>query len=174
MIDAKGFRHNVGIILANNNCSRVFWGKRVGHDAWQFPQGGVDENEDIEECLYRELREEIGLEPEDVSIIGSTRKWLYYKIPPRMISNNRPYCVGQKQKWYLLRLEGPEENIRFDRGLKAEFDDWRWVNYWYPLREVINFKKDVYRRALRELAPIFFNTDFVGRNKSLNSLLDKN
>lgn len=174
MIDAKGFRHNVGIILTNKNISKVFWGKRVGHNAWQFPQGGVDDNEDIEECLYRELREEIGLEQEDVSILAVTHKWLYYKIPPRMISSNRPYCVGQKQKWFLLKLNTDESKIRFDLGRKPEFDDWCWVNYWYPLREVINFKKEVYRKALRELAPTFFNTTiFSGRNKSLNSILDK-
>lgn len=64
----------------------------------------------------------------------------------------RQPCVGQKQKWFLLRLVGEEHHIRFDRGPKAEFDAWRWVSYWYPVGQVIDFKRDVYRLALKELA----------------------
>ena len=72
IIDSHGFRLNVGIILANDN-GQVFWGKRVNQDAWQFPQGGVNEDEDVEQTLYRELKEEIGLSEDDVSILGRTK-----------------------------------------------------------------------------------------------------
>lgn len=61
-------------------------------------------------------------------------------------------CVGQKQKWYLLRLRGDQGRIRFDRGGKPEFDGWKWVSYWYPISQVIEFKREVYRKALKELA----------------------
>jgi putative (di)nucleoside polyphosphate hydrolase len=64
---------------------------------------------------------------------------------------SKPLCIGQKQKWFLLQLIGDEKLIRFDRGSHPEFDHWRWVSYWYPIRNVIDFKRDVYRNALAEL-----------------------
>ncbi len=155
MIDANGFRHNVGIILANQ-AGRVLWAKRVGRDAWQFPQGGMNFDETPDETLFRELKEEIGLQKKDVTILGRTRRWLRYRLPPRMIRKTEPRCIGQKQLWYLLRLEGEDSLIRFDETPKPEFDDWQWTSYWYPLRQVVLFKREVYRQALLELAPYLF------------------
>ncbi|MGQ0658312.1 MAG: NUDIX domain-containing protein, partial [Chromatiales bacterium] len=80
LIDADGFRHNVGIILMNTE-RRVFWGRRTGMDAWQFPQGGIRQEETPEMAMFRELREEIGLSPEDVEVMASTRDWLFYRLP---------------------------------------------------------------------------------------------
>jgi putative (di)nucleoside polyphosphate hydrolase len=152
MIDADGYRPNVGIILSNGN-GRVLWAKRIGQNAWQFPQGGIREGESAEEALYRELNEELGLLPEHVKVIGSTRNWLRYRLPKRFIRrHNNPVCIGQKQKWFILRLTASESLVRFDASDKPEFDGWRWVDYWYPLREVVFFKRDVYKRALRELS----------------------
>ena len=132
--------------------------RRVGQDAWQFPQGGIKAQESPEAALYRELQEEVGLEPEDVEILGCTRGWLRYRLPKRMIRHNsKPVCVGQKQKWFLLKLTSSENRIRFDHTEKPEFDGWRWVSYWYPLGQVVPFKRDVYRRAMKELAPILFD-----------------
>ena len=68
-------------------------------------------------------------------------------------TNSQPLCIGQKQKWFLLRLTGDEQRVRMDASGKPEFDGWRWVSYWYPLNQVVNFKREVYRRALKELAP---------------------
>lgn len=155
MIDASGFRHNIGIILANHE-GRVFWAKRVGRDAWQFPQGGMNPNEIPEQTLFRELEEEVGLHEHDVTILGRTERWLRYRLPTRMIRKTEPVCVGQKQLWFLLRLEGEDSLICFDKTHKPEFDDWQWVSYWYPLRQVVLFKREVYRRALKELAPALF------------------
>ncbi len=150
-IDAEGFRANVGIVLTNNT-GQLFWAKRIGMDAWQFPQGGIKPREPLEKAMYRELREEIGLLPEHVQIIGCTRDWLRYELPERFIrKNSRPLCRGQKQRWYLLRLLGDENAVRLDLSDSPEFDNWRWVNFWDPVDEVIEFKRKVYSAVLSEL-----------------------
>ena len=152
MIDSEGFRPNVGIILANEY-GQVLWAKRIGHNAWQFPQGGIQYGESPEDALFRELYEEVGLLPEHVEIVAQTRGWLRYRLPYRYIrSDSNPVCIGQKQKWFLLRLIGSTKHICLNTTDPAEFDEWQWVSYWYPLGQVVNFKKDVYRRALTELS----------------------
>lgn len=153
MVDAEGFRPNVGIILANA-AGRLLWARRIGMDAWQFPQGGLAPGESPDQALYRELREEIGLAPSDVQLLGATREWLRYTLPQRYVRRGRiPLCIGQKQKWFALRLVAPDAAVRFDLGEPAEFDQWRWVDYWQPLREVVAFKRAVYEAALHELEP---------------------
>lgn len=152
MIDSDGYRPNVGIIVANPK-GQVLWARRVGQDAWQFPQGGINEGESMETALYRELKEEIGLGEDQVEIINSTRGWLRYKLPKRYLRQNNTSFVGQKQKWYLLKMLTDDKNVRFDQSETPEFDHWSWVSYWYPLGQVVPFKKDVYRRAMKELAP---------------------
>jgi putative (di)nucleoside polyphosphate hydrolase len=155
MIDRRGFRLNVGIILAND-VNEVFWGKRPGYkDAWQFPQGGVSPYETLEETMYRELAEEIGLLKTDVEYLGVTKRWLYYRLPYCFQRRKqKPLCVGQKQKWFLLRLITDESKIRFDQTDSPEFTDWRWVDYWHPIQQVIAFKREVYKKALIELEPL--------------------
>jgi putative (di)nucleoside polyphosphate hydrolase len=142
--------------MLTNAKGQLLWARRVGgQDAWQFPQGGINENEDPEAALYRELKEEVGLEAKDVKILARTRGWLRYRLPKRLIrKGSKPVCVGQKQKWFLLQLVSADERIDLnDHQGPAEFDQWRWVSYWYPLDKVVAFKRDVYRRALKELAP---------------------
>lgn len=153
MIDASGFRENVGIILTNEE-GALFLGKRTGQNAWQFPQGGVDSEESLEESMYRELYEEVGLKKDHVEVLGVTKHWLRYRLPTRLIRETEPACIGQKQRWFLLRLCAEENTIKLDIDKKPEFDGWMWVSYWYPLRAVISFKKHVYRAALTELLPI--------------------
>lgn len=158
MIDSEGYRPNVGIILCNGD-NRVFWAKRIGQRSWQFPQGGIHEDELLspEQAMFRELAEEIGLQPHHVAILGRTEGWLHYRLPKRLIRrNSKPTCIGQKQVWFLLRMLGSENNVRLDLSEHPEFDLWRWVDYWYPLRAVVPFKRQVYARALRELAPLLF------------------
>ncbi|AGI26577.1 RNA pyrophosphohydrolase [Pseudomonas sp. MT3] len=153
MIDPDGFRPNVGIILCND-VGQVLWARRINQEAWQFPQGGINARETPEEALFRELNEEVGLEEQDVRILACTRGWLRYRLPQRLVrTNSQPLCIGQKQKWFLLRLTGEESRVRMDVTGKPEFDGWRWVSYWYPLGQVVTFKREVYRRALKELAP---------------------
>lgn len=154
VIDAQGFRPNVGIIVASSE-GRLLWGRRVGgRDSWQFPQGGINGDESPEQAMYRELDEEVGLARGDVKILGSTRSWLRYRLPARYIrKHEQPICIGQKQKWFLLRLTSADSAVRVDAHGDPEFDHWRWVNYWYPLTSVVDFKRDVYREALTELLP---------------------
>ena len=152
IIDQNGFRPNVGIVICDAD-GRVFWAKRVGHDAWQFPQGGIHRGESPRDALYRELHEEVGLEPAHVEILAQTQGWLRYRLPRRYVRRtSKNPCVGQKQKWFLLRLLGNESDIRLDHCGKPEFDGWRWVSYWYPIGQVIDFKRGVYRQALKELS----------------------
>ena len=156
MIDSDGFRANVGIVLVNAQ-GKLFWGRRVGMNAWQFPQGGIRKNECPEKAMYRELWEEVGLAPEDVEIMGCTQDWLRYWLPERFIRHNtQPVCIGQKQLWYLLRLLADESHFDLQQSGKPEFDLWRWVDFWDPVREVVSFKRDVYKEALQELAPFVF------------------
>lgn len=153
MIDTDGYRLNVGIILTNQT-GQVFWAKRIGQDAWQFPQGGVKAHEKPQQALFRELREEIGLTAKQVRVLGATKRWLRYQLPSHLIRyHQRPLCIGQKQMWYLLQFLGKENDICFENGEAPEFDEWAWVDYWQPLKEVIYFKKAVYENALEELAP---------------------
>lgn len=154
MIDANGYRANVGIVISNGR-GQVLLARRVGGaDAWQFPQGGIDQHETPEQAMYRELHEEVGLLPEHVKLIAVTASWLNYKLPKQFIRERQsPLCIGQKQKWFLLQLIADDSAICLDAVNPAEFDHWEWVSYWYPLNQVIDFKRDVYRQALKELSP---------------------
>ena len=155
-IDEDGYRANVGIVLSNQD-GAVLLGGRVGQNGWQFPQGGKQVEETVEEAMYRELEEEVGLKRSDVEVLGHTSDWLRYTLPDRYVRRNtEPLCIGQKQQWYLLRLASSDARVRLDTTATPEFDRWRWVEYWLPVREVIYFKRGVYLRALEELGPMLF------------------
>jgi putative (di)nucleoside polyphosphate hydrolase len=154
VIDSEGYRPNVGIILCNTE-NKLLWARRIGQNAWQFPQGGIRRDETPKEALFRELWEEVGLGPEMVEVLAETPDWLRYRLPRALMRlDEKPICVGQKQVWFLLRFSGCEDDVKLDCGDKPEFDGWRWVDYWYPLKEVVAFKRDVYLRALNEFAPV--------------------
>ena len=156
MLDRDGYRPNVGIILVNQK-NEVFWGKRVREHSWQFPQGGIKRGESPEQAMFRELHEEVGLHPEHVRIIGRTREWLRYEVPTQWVRREwRGHYRGQKQIWFLLRLVGRDTDVHLRATDHPEFDAWRWNEYWIPLESVIEFKRDVYRQALDELARFLF------------------
>jgi putative (di)nucleoside polyphosphate hydrolase len=154
VIDAEGFRPNVGIVICNHK-GQVFWARRYGQHSWQYPQGGIDEGETPEQTMYRELEEEVGLKQDDVEILAVSKNWLRYRLPKRLIRReSMPVCIGQKQKWFLLRLRCKESDVDLLKTSHPEFDDWRWVSYWYPIRNVVSFKRDVYRRAMNEFVSV--------------------
>lgn len=150
-IDKNGFRANVGMVICSAD-GRVFWGRRTGQSGWQFPQGGINPGETPIDAMYRELLEEVGLERHQVKLLGKTKGWIRYKLPERYRRRNTEVeCIGQKQLWFLLQLNVDDSAFRFDQFEHPEFDQWRWVDYWYPVNHVIYFKRNVYKRALREL-----------------------
>lgn len=157
MIDPDGYRPNVGIILMRAD-GMVFWARRVNRDGWQFPQGGMNTDETPIEAMYRELEEETGLLAHHVEVLGVTPGWLRYRLPRRSIrTNSKPVCIGQKQVWFLLKLNADDSAVRLDGTDTPEFDDWRWVDFWYPGENVVHFKREVYVRALRLLSPMARN-----------------
>ncbi|MDC9592121.1 RNA pyrophosphohydrolase [Xenorhabdus sp. IM139775] len=158
MIDDDGYRPNVGIVICNRQ-GQVLWARRYGQHSWQFPQGGINPGESPEQAMYRELFEEVGLNRKDVRVLASTRSWLRYKLPKRLVRwDTKPVCIGQKQRWFLLQLLCNEEEINVQRSKTPEFDGWRWVSYWYPVRQVVSFKRDVYRRVMKEFSSIVMST----------------
>jgi putative (di)nucleoside polyphosphate hydrolase len=155
----NGYRLNIGIVLCND-ADRLFWARRINHDGWQFPQGGLRCTESPEEALYRELYEEVGLRPEHVRVLGCTSDWLCYDLPLHMRrAPRRKGFRGQKQKWFLLRFVGADASIRLDCSGRPEFDEWRWVEFWDPVKQIVEFKRDVYQRALSELEPLLSDAE---------------
>ena len=110
-IDDEGYRANVGIILCNH-AGRLMLAGRAGSKGWQFPQGGMLQGEQPREAMFRELHEEVGLTPDDVDVLGATEDWLRYRLPDRFVRrNSEPLCIGQKQRWYHLRMVCDEDRV---------------------------------------------------------------
>ena len=147
----SGYRLNVGLIVANKQ-GKVLLCKRKGVNSWQFPQGGIDYAENSLKAAKRELLEEVGIRSKSIKLIESLDEWLKYDIPikkmrKKVINRN---LKGQKQKWFLFKLKEHVE-ITFENDPDNEFDDFKWVSYWYPLNVIVSFKEKVYREALNKL-----------------------
>jgi putative (di)nucleoside polyphosphate hydrolase len=169
MLDREGYRPNVGIILLNQH-DEVFWGKRIREHSWQFPQGGIKKGETPEQAMFRELHEEVGLEPDHVRIIGRTRDWLRYEVPKQWVRREwRGTYKGQKQIWFLLRLVGRDSDVSLRASAHPEFDAWRWHDYWVPMDAVIEFKRAVYELALTELSRLLPSCRRGERDESVTS-----
>lgn len=154
MLDKQGYRLNVGIVIANGR-GELLWAHRVRQGGWQFPQGGINQGETAEQACYRELEEEVGLTQNDVECWATTRHWLRYRLPRKMVRPSKgQVCIGQKQKWFLLRLKSDETAVRLDTFGQPEFDSWRWVSYWYPVNQIVDFKRQVYQRMLKEFSAV--------------------
>ena len=157
-----GYRLNVGLIIANYQ-GKLLLCKRMGMNSWQFPQGGIDYAETPLSAAKRELFEEVGIKPSSTKLIASLDEWLKYDVPKKSRRKrflNKKF-KGQKQKWFLFRLI-KEDQISFENDPDNEFDDYKWVSYWYPLSVIISFKENVYFEALNKLKYHFcieFNDD---------------
>lgn len=145
------YRPCVGVMLVNAE-GRVFVGKRIDSkegDAWQMPQGGIDDGEELHPAGMRELAEETGVSPELVSVIAQTREELFYDLPDHLVGKLwKGRYRGQRQHWLLLRFNGSDEDIRLDAHDPAEFSDWRWVEPHELPELIVPFKRRVYRQVL--------------------------
>ena len=144
-----GYRLNVAMIVLNKD-NKVLFCKRRNTENWQFPQGGVDQNENIESAMFRELNEEVGLGKDNVEIKAISQNLIYYDIPKNIRSRVLGgKFKGQAQKYFLLKLISGEVDLNIENT--PEFDKYIWVPFWYPLNQVVDFKKEAYRSALIEL-----------------------
>ena len=130
--------------------------KRKNSKNWQFPQGGIDKNEDIFIAALRELYEEVGIEENKVKLIKESDHWYKYDLPKKYKRNNFLWedFRGQKQKWFLFKLIEKTE-IDLNNENNPEFDEFNWVDYWKPLDEIVDFKREIYEKVLTELEPAY-------------------
>ena len=150
-IKEKGYRLNVGIIVANSE-GKLLYCKRKNSNNWQFPQGGIDRNEDPFIAAVRELYEEVGIKKDKVNLIKESENWYKYDLPSKYKKNNFLWndFKGQKQKWFLFKLT-EEVLIDLNNENNPEFDEFDWVDYWKPLDEIVEFKREIYKKVLSEL-----------------------
>jgi putative (di)nucleoside polyphosphate hydrolase len=147
----EGYRPNVAMVVINSK-NKVLICRRINTKTWQFPQGGVDNDENLEKAMYRELLEEVGLRKEDVQYIGESADTIIYDIPKTIRSRVLGgKFKGQEQKWFLLKIKNDDHEIRLDYEAFPEFDTFEWVSFWQPIDRIVDFKREAYRRALSEL-----------------------
>src|SRR6187402_1968071 len=129
--DPLQYRPCVGVMLVNSE-GKAFVGKRIDNkegDWWQMPQGGVDDGEDLDAAMLRELGEEVGTRPELIEIVARLPQELFYDLPPELqgkLWGGR--YKGQRQSWYLARFTGSDADIVLDAHHDPEFCEWRWVD----------------------------------------------
>lgn len=147
------YRPCVGVMLVNS-AGRVFVGKRIDNkemDAWQMPQGGIDDGEDLHAAALRELQEETGVSSHLVTIIAETREELLYDLPDFLMGKMwGGKFRGQRQKWLLMRFSGADTDVDLNAHEHAEFEAWRWVEPEQVPELIVPFKKRVYRQVVEE------------------------
>lgn len=141
------YRPNVAMIIVSNNYpdkKEIFLAQRNDlSDVWQFPQGGIDDGEEVHEALYRELEEEIGTN--DVTIVSEYPEWISYDFPPKVAKNMQPY-IGQKQKYFIVKLKKTAKiNIATEY---PEFSDFKFVDVDEALGQIASFKLNVYKTVI--------------------------
>lgn len=153
------FRLGVGMMIIDRY-NRVFVGCRrdTRSRSWQMPQGGIDLGETPSAAAMREMEEEIGCNKG--YIIAESKNWYCYRIPNFLIPKlwEGKYC-GQKQKWFLIRFTGADEDINVNTE-NPEFNHWKWVEFRDLLKDVVPFKLKLYKSVIREFKQILHNRNF--------------
>ena len=143
-------RLGVGVIVLNNK-NRVFVGKRIDNpiDKWQMPQGGVNYGEDLTTAMRRELKEETGIK--NIQILREIDGWSEYELPSYLLGKIwKGKYRGQKQKWFIVRFLGNDNEINLETG-KPEFIDWQWLDIENLPGVIVEFKKKVYEELLPKI-----------------------
>lgn len=152
MTEHLPYRPCVGLTIFNTE-GKVFIGQRLDNPgAWQMPQGGIDDGEELEAAIFREMMEEIG--SQNAEIIGMMDEWLHYDLPHHLQGRlwGGQYR-GQKQKWIALKFLGDDADIDIQHFSQPEFDNWKWVNLDEVLTFAVPFKRDVYTRVIDAFRP---------------------
>lgn len=146
----EAYRPAIGIALFNSE-GKIFVAERVdSQGAWQLPQGGIDEGEEPEQALFREMREEIGTDKAE--IIASMDEWLYYDFPPHIVKKFDNKHRGQRTKWFALRFKGTNEDFNLETYETPEFRSWQWIEINKILEYVVHFKRESYEKIVTEFS----------------------
>ena len=146
-------RNGVGIVVLNKN-NKIFVAKRIDNpkDFWQMPQGGVDENESYLDAAYRELYEETNIK--EIELIKEVEEFTTYELPDHLLGIIwKGKFKGQKQKWFIMRFVGNEDEINI-KTKKPEFLDWKWIDVNEITKKVVDFKYEVYKKVKKEVEKI--------------------
>lgn len=148
-LDPRDYRPNVGVVLFNKD-GKVWLGRRAntpGPYNWQFPQGGVDDGEDLEQAARRELQEETGVK--NVELLAQTREWVFYDFPDHATGPKawRGF-KGQRQLWFAFRLTGDDSEIDLFADNEVEFEEWRWGDLSEAVKLIVPFKRPAYERVV--------------------------
>lgn len=147
------YRPGVGIMLLNDT-NHVFVAKRIDmtSEAWQMPQGGIDDGESPEQAAVRELEEETGVS--DAAIIAELSSWFDYDLPEHLVPKLwGGRFRGQTQKWFAMRLNGSDNQINIETD-HPEFSEWKWVEMQTLPELIVPFKRDMYQRLVDEFRPL--------------------
>lgn len=153
--DDLPYRPCAGIMLANR-AGLIFVGQRIDNpgDAWQMPQGGIDDDEDPETAAFRELGEETGLLPHHVDLLARSREEYFYDLPPELQGNIwGGRWRGQRQWWFLMRFKGDEADIDIETH-QPEFSRWKWAEAQELPRLIVPFKRRIYEALVAEFSPL--------------------
>ncbi len=152
MYEHLPYRAGVGIMLLNSD-NNVFVGKRIDNasEAWQMPQGGIDEGEEPQISALREMKEEIGTDKAE--IIAESRDWYNYDLPEHLIGRLwGGRFRGQRQKWFCLRFLGNDGDINIATE-HPEFCQWQWTSMKNLPDLIVPFKRKLYEEIVEEFLP---------------------